>query len=102
MIISAKITLVQEPETIVFRDGTQHRSQNIWIAYEGGTEEDPEKWNTLFTLWDEKIEAFKELGYKTDDTLSIDMQLSYTRRDWNGRKIYNRDVKLRPVELLSF
>ena len=99
MIIPVKITHMEEPQSVAFRDNTQHKKQDFWLRYDNTLDDgSQESWGTFMTLWDEKITEFIEVYHpKLDDYIRVDITPGYSKREWQGRTIYSRELRVRPV-----
>lgn len=81
MILTCKITSVDEAKTVTFKDGREGRVMRVWITPEcdsGG-----KTWNTFIELWNDKVSAFLASGMKEQDQVSVEILPGYRRMD-NG------------------
>lgn len=95
MQLPVKITNIEAVEAVTYRDGSQHRCQNVWINYNNTLDDGTsESWYSFLTLWDEKIDEFQQVGHQPEDYILVSITPSYSKREWQGRTIYNREMRI--------
>ena len=100
MILPVKINSINAVEQVNFSDGSQHQSMNVWLHYDytDPDTKETEQWVTILTLWDDRIDEFlKADGHKVGDYIMVNVTPSYSRREYQGRTIYKKDLKLQVV-----
>lgn len=77
-----KITQIEEEQPATFSNGRVRRKQHVWVQCV--EQKEAKQWQSLVTLWDERIDEFIMQGCRVGDMIGVDVIPSYRRiMKWN-------------------